>query len=300
MNEAIFSRIRRIFRDHGFSGLMHRLYIVAKKEVTVKKAGIKAVFTDFNVKKIPENSIIFFSFTAYDASGGGQRPAQLANSFIKMGRSVAYYYMMAESGNKIKKEGLIAHKNIKRVKIKDFRPKNGTILIIEHPEREFLPYVKKAKRLGCRVIYEHMDNWENSWGEELEERKKVLSKILAASDLVTFTAKLLLEKIKPALKKLKLPIEVLYSPNAANVDVFLEQKVSNKKPIDMVVGKKTAIYYGDLSTSWFDYELLEKFANYEGLEINIIGNDSSIATMKRDLAKNIHFLGPKQPNCQHT
>ena len=80
----------------------------------------------------------------------------------------------------------------------------------------------------------------------------MLYRLLANARVVVGTAKYLVEQLNGYLKKYKIKNKnVLYLPNAVDEELFcgLREMV---KPKDLVVGKKTLLYYGSLWGSWFD------------------------------------------------
>ena len=154
-----------------------------------------------NVHTYPKHTravVIFASVPFWDV-GGGQRSAQLAKTFNSLGYSVHYFYGFpcSEVGIPEMFVPTTTHESIDHIGLDWFKTllKKDTLVIFEIPYDKFKPYLDIAKKIGCKTVYEHIDNWDSSLGS-LFYNKKTFKSFVDEADLITVTAKLLGEKIK--------------------------------------------------------------------------------------------------------
>ena len=118
-------------------------------------------------------SVFIFSMVPYYDIGGGQRPAQMAKVFNQMGLTVGYVHGMHTQENHVHKIEVptIVHKITDEYSPIDFAKniRRGDIVIFEFPYYKFIPYLYVAKECGAKIIYESIDNWETSLGNDLFE-----------------------------------------------------------------------------------------------------------------------------------
>ena len=165
-------------------------------------------------------------------------------------------------------------------------------MIFESPSIKFKEVLDFATEKKCKIIYENIDNWETSLGDKVYDYD-TLVKMLQKSTLVIATAKKLLDQTKDYLKKLKIKKDVLYLPNAVDESIF-NPYMEYDIPKDFVKGKKTILYYGSLWGEWFDWDLVKYVATSNPTySFIMIGNYKPINNIKKDMPKNIHFLGEK-------
>lgn len=247
------------------------------------------------LKELP-NIFIVASIPYYDI-GAGQRCSQLAKTFNKMGYNVNYLYAYKSSENTkfsiempMSSHIFIDDKIIDNIKDKVHE---NDLFIFESPCKRFSKVLDYAINSKCNIVYESIDNWETSLGNGIYD-EDMLYRLLANARVVVGTAKYLVEQLNGYLKKYKIKNKkVLYLPNAVDEELFcgLREMV---KPKDLVVGKKTLLYYGSLWGSWFDWDLLNNLAkNNPEYSINLIGDYSRVLD-KDECPDNIHFLGLKK------
>lgn len=254
-----------------------------------------------NQKK--DKKVYIFAVVPYYDIGGGQRSAQLAKIFHKMGYDVTYLYAY-ESNESEKKDIYIPFEE--HYYIKQYSPellkkiKNEFLMIFEAPHTEFLPYLKIAKTVKAKTVYEHIDNWETSLGSAWFSTE-IFGKFLKDVDMIVATAKLLKQRIIDFINTdaslSGCDEKVYYIPNAVDSELF-DPIFRIERPLDLVLGEKTLVYYGSLWGEWFDWELVRYVAkNYPQCSINLIGDyrpiKEKIENIK-DFEKNIHFLGLKK------
>ena len=248
-----------------------------------------------NVHTYPKHTravVIFASVPFWDV-GGGQRSAQLAKTFNSLGYSVHYFYGFpcSEVGIPEMFVPTTTHESIDHIGLDWFKTllKKDTLVIFEIPYDKFKPYLDIAKKIGCKTVYEHIDNWDSSLGS-LFYNKKTFKSFVDEADLITVTAKLLGEKIKELTDH-----EYLYLPNAVNSEIF-EPTKTYQCPNDLKRGKnKTLLYFGSLWGDWFDWDKINYISKKcSDCEINLIGDYSAIMDKANNSNSNIHFLGLKK------
>lgn len=249
-----------------------------------------------------EKSIFIFASIPYYDIGGGQRSAQLAKTFNKLGYSVNYIYAYHSRDGSNKHHIFIpcsTHIYIKQLDeqyiINKFTEHN--LFIFEVPHLEFEKYIDMGKKYNIPIVYEHIDNWETSLGSDffdIETYRHFINK----SDVLIATSKLLKDKLECfisediGIKSREKKVE--YLPNAVDSELF-EYMIKRKVPDDLVKGDKTILYYGSLWGEWFDWELIKYIADKEpDCSINLIGDYKAIKSMIKMLPSNIHFLGLKK------
>ncbi|WP_163882598.1 glycosyltransferase [Paenibacillus favisporus] len=252
-----------------------------------------------NTLKTQKSVFIFGTVPFYDI-GGGQRSAQLAKTFDKMGYLVNYIYAFEASDGSNKQNiflPLIMHSHVDNILEADIinRLTVENIFIFEAPIRKFEYFLQVANKFKIPVVYEHIDNWETSLGDmffDLESYRNFINN----SDYITATSILLKEKLSDFISKddgiTKKNIVIDYLPNAVDNDLF-ESLIKHEKPADLRIGKKTVLYYGSLWGEWFDWSYVSFIAlKRPDYQINLIGDFATINIA--EFPKNIHFLGLKK------
>lgn len=255
---------------------------------------------DVKSLKNGKNVYIFSGIPYYDI-GGGQRGAQLAKIFDKMGYRVYYLYAYEASDGSNQSNIFIPaakHASIDNYSIDEAINSLSAenIFIFEAPLKKFEPYLNLALKYNVPAVYEHIDNWDTSLGEEFYNEES-FNKFLVNSSLIVATSRLLQKKLEEYIKT-KLPFEktsqVYYSSNAVDSDMF-EYLINYEKPNDLKKGKKTILYYGSLWGEWFDWEILMFLANKRSdYQINLIGDYESVVLSGKVFPDNINFLGLKK------
>lgn len=241
---------------------------------------------------LPEELVIITG-VPFDDIGGGQRGAQLARCALKTGRKVIYIYVYPKFDfdlNRYVESDLgviglthISIDNITPASLLDLISRNATILI-EFPHPKIIPYLNMAKIRGVHTVFELIDDWETSLGGDWFDLE-VYKEFVIAADIVTGTAKLLVQRLFNLGRH-----DALYLPNAANEYIFDKYR-SFSRPVDFPTrGRRTAIYFGSLYGEWFAWEYVIAAAKNSVLDIILIGDNPG----KKDLPKNIFFLGAKK------
>lgn len=250
-----------------------------------------------SILKNKKNIFIFGTVPYFDV-GGGQRSAQLAKVFDKMGYSIYYIYAFECTENNIPMISIPAvyHKYIENAKCEEISDyaKEGDIFIFEAPIKSFEKYLGLAILKKCKIVYENIDNWETSLGNLFFSRE-TLKLMLNHADMIVSTAKKLVEQTENYIKEYcNIQKPVYYLANAVDDELF-EPRKQYEKPSDLKTGEKTLLYYGSLWGEWFDWDIITKVANNnENISINLIGDHSGIREIKQKMPSNVHFLGIKK------
>ena len=245
-----------------------------------------------------QRSIFIFSGVPYYDIGGGQRCAQLAKTFDRLGYRVHFYYAFP-SGD-FKKENYVpvpavCHYHVADLTVEQFRAQanKDDLMILESPADAFLPYLMVAKEQGVRVVYENIDNWESSLAGDFFSNRQTMLTMVKESDVLVGTAKLLVDQLHGYCKELGVEKPVLYQANAVDDELFSALR-SYDVPEDMVIGSKTLLYYGSLWGEWFDWDLVYGMAKHDPtIAVNLIGGHPAPEVMAKAPA-NVHFLGLKK------
>jgi GT2 family glycosyltransferase/glycosyltransferase involved in cell wall biosynthesis len=262
-------------------------------------SGSEPTATGSSAAKDVKDIYIFAMIPYYDI-GGGQRAAQLAKTFNKMGYAVHYIYAFPSSDTG-KRDPFVPA--VRHVYAKDLTPadvvanlQGEPIFIFEAPYKDYEPYLDLADKLHAKTIYEHIDNWESSIGS-LFYSERVFRKFLNRCDILVATTQLLAQRMSDFMRQdpelARKADEVIYVPNAVDTDLFDPMR-HHQRPHDLSSGTPTLLYFGSLWGEWFDWELIRQVARQvPGCSINLIGDYSPIASLAKTLPPNVHFLGPK-------
>mgnify|MGYP004527640021 FL=1 len=295
----MLNKIKKYYCNHGFIGTLVWLFskpqhIVMKKINYYKCLNIK----EGNIKNYVfyKKKVFIFTGIPYFDIGGGQRSSQLTKEFNKIGYDVVYLYRIPSSESKICKMEIptVIHKFIKNFKLEEFKKllNKNDIVIFEIPAKEFVPFMEYAIKVNNKIIYETIDNWETNLGDGFFD-KKSLNTFIINSNYLTATAKPLINQINKYQEKLSIKKNVYYLPNAVDVNLFDYNKKYDV-PSDLIIGKKTFIYYGSLWGSWFDWNIIKYISSLDKeYQINLIGDYNNILHIVRTMPSNVHFLGLK-------
>lgn len=281
----------------GGKAVKRRLYPVPRHIAFEGNLSSDSIDEEVMVPKTGRKVFIFSLIPYYDI-GGGQRPAQLTKAFNKMGYAVYYFFGIHSSESKLYhiEVPTAMHLNIDGITASRFSEivSKDDLVIFDFPYYKFIPFLDIAKDVGAKVIYENIDNWETSLGGEFFE-KTSLKSMLRKADVLVGTAKPLVSQLEDYLEEYKIPKKkILYSANTVDSDIF-EPRIKHEKPGDLVIGKKTLIYYGSLWGEWFDWKLIDETAkNFPEYEINLIGDDKPVEDRVKVAPGNVHFLGLKK------
>ena len=231
------------------------------RETIQRQESIKDDLTQFlraaSRKKDKENFIVVFSGTRF-VENEGQRPTRLAEELEKIGNHVLFAYWRwspaecSDYGIRSDRIFLIAIDQLlnhtKNIFEFEFPEETHKILLIEFSHPSTFELISLSNSYGWVTVYDVMDDWEefNKVGQADWYDKSLEQYIALNSDLVTTVSPKLLEKLKNyGASNVKL------LPNAFDPDVLIDKPVLSLKK-----GKITIGYFGHLTSSWFDWDLL--------------------------------------------
>ena len=293
----VINRIKRYYRRHSYKETIKWIkdtVVFQLKEVTNKPVQYKKLKLKKN--EIPKRAkkVFIFAKQPFFALGGTTRAARLSRTFNEMGIQVCYIYAFDTIDKDFYKKNmpLCMHINIKRISLKYFEKMvyKDDVVIFELPLATFFPYLEIALDSMACVIYESINNWESSLGDNFL-LKKFLYKTIRFANELTVTTENLVGKVKGYCKKLNVLTDIKYVPNGVDNKLF---NIHNNYscPKDLVIKSKTLLYYGTLDKNIIDWELINNIAiNNLDWAINIIGNNYYYKDSKYP---NIYFLGEKQ------
>lgn len=300
------NNIKRVISYYKYHGLKETLIAIFRKIFRIKIVDWIEKMSNFDMNKNETNdkviykqnkNIFIFGTVPYFDVGGGQRSAQLAKIFNKMGYNVFYIYAFECSEKNIPYINIpiTYHKFIENAtyeEIDEYAQKDD-IFIFEAPAKSFNKFLALAKFKKCKVVYENIDNWESSLGSILFDRE-TLKNMIRESDMIVATAEKLVEQTQKYIKDYCEENKKVYLlPNAVDDELFDARK-NYEIPKDLVLGEKTLLYYGSLWGEWFDWKMIENLAKYSQIEINLIGDYSGIKNIVEKMPQNVHFLGIKK------
>ncbi len=246
-----------------------------------------------------KRSIFIITGVPYYDVGGGQRGAQLAKTFKKMGYNVHYFY--ANFTQDKKNPNIVISANTHAFvdkKALDYIEKTveeESIFVFEAPMVQFEAVLDIAVKHNCKIIYENIDNWETSLGQ-LFFNENILKRLLQEAHLLVGTAKSLVKQLEQYLERFKIQKnnkKIIYLANAVDSELF-DGQIQHERPNDLVKGKVTLLYYGSLWGEWFSWDLIIDLAkNNPEYAINLIGNADNISNIVKKCPSNIHFLNVK-------
>lgn len=285
----------KIGKEDGLAALFkiifYRLRFIVGKKIFFNK--IIGHENNYVYKKC---RLVIFSGVPFDDIGGGQRSSQLTRCALKLGWSVLYIYIYPRFDiekriplqSKVRVEGLY-HKHIDEIDISDYfhYVDQSSTVVFELPHPALVNFLIASKTRGIFTVFELIDNWETSLGEEWFNQE-VFNSFVNECDTVIGTAKNLVDKLTGMGRT-----DAIYLPNAANEYIFDYYK-TYKKPKDLPQGK-IIIYFGSMYGEWFDWEILqETILKNPDAHICLIG--SAPLNRKKQIASlssNVHFLGVK-------
>ena len=301
--KRMLNKVKSYYEYHG---LWNTIKAIFRKFFRVKTPDLINKMKNFDMnlnEKLDDviykndRKVFIFGTVPYFDVGGGQRSAQLAKIYNKMGYNVFYIYAFESSETNIPyiTIPISYHKYIGNVtyeEIDDYANKDD-IFIFEAPTKSFNKFLALAKLKKCKVVYENIDNWETSLGSILFDRD-TLKNMIREADMVVATAKKLVEQTEKYVAEYSdTKKEVYYLANAVDDELFDPRK-TYEMPKDLVKGKKTLLYYGSLWGEWFDWDLITKLAENSDISINLIGDNSGIMDRVNSMPENVHFLGIKK------
>ena len=231
-----------------------------------------------------------------------QRTINLAKYLAKEGYAVVYVAWQWNENEVLEKSYKCFLDSIYQVPLFDFLETQFDLInviedkkfFITFPTEEFYNLITPFRENGFHIIYDIMDEWEEFYntGEAPWYKKEVEEALILNADLVVGVS----EPLKEKFGSLRNDIIVIgngYDENISKMrNISLKHEATDKK---IHIG-----YFGHLTDSWFDWELIFKIAEIKNIYIHLIGygaNDKNLNKMKE--YENIKFYGKVHPGELH-
>lgn len=228
-----------------------------------------------------------------------QRPINAAKYFSEKGYKVIYIAWQWTPQDMLSKGCSRVWKNVYQVPLYEFikftkhcQLNNKTSLfIITMPAKVFVPVIYDFRAKGCNIVYDIMDEWEcfNKVGQAPWYQKEIEDTIILQSDYVCGVAPSLRDKFA----SLRDDIEVVGNG-------YSEKVLGDTRNIALRSAKKVG-YFGHLTDSWFDWEVVFKLANqFPEYHFEIIGyGEPDWVVEKVKTIDNIVLVGKVMPTDLH-
>jgi glycosyltransferase involved in cell wall biosynthesis len=275
---GVLRRVGRAARVQGFlRGMKNRPEVILRRYAEAK--GV----------------VLFLSGVPIDDTGGGARGTQIALELLQRNNLVVFVhkYPKQESTDL---ELDFSHKHLLHFAADDFdwnalrwefqkllQEKHLTC-ILEFPFKEYLPIAHSVSKMGGKVVYDLIDEWNTSLGGDWYS-EEVEQSVMERSDVLVGSAPSLVDRLEKASGR-----DAQWMPNAVNLRLFDRHKI-HLPPDDLPGGKPRILYIGALWGEWFDWSLLQKISErYPDGAVVVIGDYVGQSPFE---AENVHFLGLK-------
>ena len=253
--------------------------------------------SEISARRFQASAGLFFilSVVPIDDTGGGARSAQVALELLRRGFVVLYINKFPKYESK-ELNLVIRHPNLITARLSSFdlekfnREYAGYFeqkpisALVELPERDFLPLIRRVKDMEGTVFYDLLDDWTTSLGGKWYS-EDIETEIIEASDNLIATAPNLAARLEEASGR-----KPLLLPNAVNSYLFNPERCF-LRPDDFPPDKWHMIYIGALWGDWFDWDLLVQLAkHYPEAAVVVIGDYHEQCP---GAPANLHFLGLK-------
>lgn len=231
-----------------------------------------------------------------------QRTINLAKYLSKEGYAVVYVAWQWDKNDLINNSYECFLERIYQVPLFDFLETQFDLIneiqdkrfFITFPTEKFYKLIASFRENAFYIIYDIMDEWEEFYnvGEAPWYNKEIEEAIILNSDLVIGVSEPLREKFE-FLRNDILVIGNGYDENISKMENIALKKVASDKKIH--IG-----YFGHLTASWFDWDLVFNLAKKDNLFIHLIGYgvDDKILNKLKEY-KNIKFYGKVHPGELH-
>lgn len=256
----------------------------------------------FKLKKFLKNTerlVIIPSSFEFDEFVN-QRPINYAKFLAKEGYKVLFVVWQWDKQTIVNNSFKTVAENIFQIPLYDFLKKEveyvnikDKTFFITFPHELFSVLLSEYRQNGFRIHYDNMDEWEEfqKVGQADWYKKEFEEKIILESDVVSAVSPFLIEKFSYLRK------DILLSPNGYYNYITGEQnKNIARKSIED--NKINIGYFGHLTDSWFDWDLVFEAAEKdERLIFHLIGYGASNKILQKiEKTENIKFYGKIQTN----
>ena len=221
---------------------------------------------------------LIYSGSHFDATGGAQRPAQMARELVRQaGVGYSHWRQPEEHRGDLflcrpaVLQGFLGSLGVPR-----------RVLLVTLPDESGLALARKGQQEHWTVIYDCLDFWREFDAEWYRVEREAA--VVELADLVLVSARKLEQWVELLGAR-----RILYLPNAASPACW---KTVPERPRDLHHGSLILLYSGWLGGSWFAWDLLREVAQYgetRNWQIHLIGEPTTPHLQQG----NVHFLGGK-------
>ncbi len=238
-----------------------------------------------------------------------QRVINLTKFLSRQGWGIIFLAWRWSKSEKISNIGKEVYSNVFQIPVDTFLESTGLIqelhspqkyFILEFPHPDFYSAALKLKGFGFRILYDIVDDWEEfaragqaAWFDKFIEQATVLN-----ADYLTAVSQPLIDKFSG----IRRDIELI--PNGFDPAV-LGKNHQNISKQDAGDGEINIGYFGHLTDSWFDWDLISKVLAYSrklGRKIifHIIGyGEPKDLKIIREFPDSVKFYGRVDPADLH-
>lgn len=300
-NQLYYIKCSRLYK---ITEIIRKVIRPARNELSkISNVSVKL----FKLKKFLKNTeklVIIPSSFEFDEFVN-QRPINYAKFLAKEGYKVLFVVWQWDKHTVVHNSFKTVAKNIFQIPLYNFLKKEveytdikDKTFLITFPHELFSVLLSEYRLNGFRIHYDNMDEWEEfqKVGQADWYKKEYEEKIILESDLVSAVSPFLIEKFS------YLREDILLSPNGYYTHVTGEQ---NKNIARKVIedNKINIGYFGHLTDSWFDWDLVfETAEKNKNFVFHLIGYGASDKVLERiDKTENIKFYGkiPTHQLCEY-
>ena len=301
----------KAWRQYGFASMLrmagHRLRSASEAVADHTSCPIgdsyESLFVKYKTGEIRGIAIIPSAFEFDELYN--QRTINLSKYLSRNGYGVIYVAWQWSKGDALEKNYQFVYKNVIQVPLYEFVEKHGRLKIFDElPDKKYI--VMLPAKILCDLIffmkdhfvdvyYDIMDDWERFFeaGQAPWFVKSVEESVILNSNKVTAVSQPLIDKFS----YLRTDIALIgngYYPDVLDGAANIAAQGSRDER-RVVLG-----YFGHLTQSWFDWDLIFKLASQYEIYFEIIGyGESEAIRNKASKMENIKLLGKVNPRDLH-
>ncbi|MDG0873640.1 methyltransferase domain-containing protein [Paenibacillus thiaminolyticus] len=297
----------RIWKRYGFRTLVKKIYskVKLKKDRMSLNVSLQSVYSDiskkFEQKDVDGIVIIPSAFEFKELYN--QRTINLAKYLSKNNKAVLFVVWQWAKGEEINKNLREVHSNVFQIALYDFIESMHLLdafenvkykkAILNIPSKKWNEVMFNLKVKHFEIIYDIMDDWEEfqrvgqaSWYQQESEESVILN-----ADRVYAVSSALVEKFLYLRKDITC-IGNGYYPDLLGIDKRDIATRTRNKTENVKLG-----YFGHLTESWFDWELVEEILSKDNFIVEVIGygvSEEKLSQLKK--YDNFNYVGTVEPN----
>ncbi|MED3622523.1 glycosyltransferase [Neobacillus thermocopriae] len=230
-----------------------------------------------------------------------QRTINLAKYLSDHGLGVLFVTWQWDDQEQLKKSYQTVYKNIYQVPVYDFTYELDKLKILDEivnkiyittfPAKLFYKSIEQLKHSGYRIIYDIMDEWEEFYktGDASWYERKIEEQFVQVSDLVTVVSKPLKDKFSFIREDIYVIGNGYTAALSGRGNIALKEKAEDQR---IHIG-----YFGHLTPSWFDWDLILSLAENDSFYFHFIGHGAPEEILQKIEAQpNCKFYGKVHPS----